>query len=449
MRPPPTPRIVAVAVLTTLASVPPGAARGQATVLPGSLTLAEAVEATLTSHPVPRSATARVDEAEAMASSARASRLPSLRLEADLTRFQEPMIVAPLHSLDLSRPPRFDETLVQGRLGLAYTLFDGGARSARIHGAEASAGAAWRGKRAAEAALLEAVATAYVGLRSARAVRTAAEAQVDAVQEELERARRQVQAGTAPRVEALRAEAALQDARAELAAADATAGLATRNLARLMGADPESVAAQALAEVDLPDLAPPGREVRNPEVDRARQQMEAAEAAVAVERGDAWPRLDARAGVVDYGTLRGDHVFEWQAGLQLSWSLFTGGARRASLDRAEARLRAARAELEEAELDAARAVDAARAAVVEADARAEALEASRAQWTEVARIETLALEAGSGVQADLLRAEARRFQAGAGLARARSDAVLARVSLARAQGVLDGPWLNRSPESRP
>ena len=442
-------RLVAMAALTTAAAVHAHPAPGQTASSRGSLTLAGAVEASLASHPVPRNAAARVDEAEAMASGARGSRLPSLRLDADLTRFQEPMIVAPLHSLDLSRPPRFDETLVQGRLGLAYPLFDGGARGARIHGAEASVRAARRGQRATEAALIEGVATAYVGLRSARAVRAAATAQVDAVREELERARRQVQAGTAPRVEALRAEAALQDARAELAAADAAVGLATRDLARLMGADPESIAARALAEVDLPDPAPPSREVTNPEVDRARQQAEAAQAAVAVERGDAWPRIDARAGVVDYGTLTGDHVFEWQAGLQLSWSLFTGGARRASLDRAEARLRAARAGLEEAELEADRAVDAARAAVVEADARAEALEAAQAQWTEVARIEALALEAGSGVQADLLRAEARRFQAGAGLARARGDAVLARVSLARAHGVLDAPWLNRIPESRP
>ncbi len=186
----------------------------------------------------------------------------------------------------------------------------------------------------------------------------------------------------------------------------------------------------------------------NPAVERARRAVQAAEAMVEVERGDGWPRLDARAGLLDFGTLTGEHVFEWQAGVQLSWPLFTGGARSASVRRAEARLQAIRAEFDEAELDAARAVDAAQAAVLEADARVEALEASVAQWTEVARIEALALDAGSGVQADLLRAQARRFQASAGLARARSDAVLARVSLARAHGTLDTRWLNRSVEAR-
>ncbi|NIP83666.1 MAG: hypothetical protein GWM90_32325, partial [Gemmatimonadetes bacterium] len=76
------------------------------------------------------------------------------------------------------------------------------------------------------------------------------------------------------------------------------------------------------------------------------------------------------------------------------------------------------------------------AGVTEADARAEALEAAVAQWTEVARIEALALEAGSGVQSDLLRAQASLFQAAAGLARARSDAAGARVAFARARGIL-------------
>lgn len=443
--PPAIPRTPAATVVTACALLLawlPAPVHGQV------LTLGEAAEAALASHPAPRGATARIDEAQEEEAAARALRLPGVQLDAELTRFQEPMIVAPLHSLDLSSPPRFDETLVQGRLGLGYTLFDGGARGARIDGAEASVLAARHGREAIEAALLEQVAMAYVNLLSARAIREAATAQTEAVQEELDRARRQVEAGAAPRVEALRADAALQDARAQLAGAEAGVGLATRNLARLMGHDPSALMERELAQPSPPDVPAPPDAAANPAVERARRAVQAAEAMVAVERGDRWPRLDARAGVLDFGTLTGDHVFEWQAGVQLSWPLFTGGARGASVRRAEARLRASRAALDEAELDAARGVDAAQAAVVEADARAEALEASLTQWTEVARIEALALDAGSGVQADLLRAQARRFQASAGLARARSDAVLARVSLARARGTLDTRWLNRSVEAR-
>lgn len=434
--------LLALNVCGVLLCLLPRTIHGQA------LTLGEAAEAALATHPATRGAVARIDEAREAERAARASRLPGVQLDAELTRFQEPMIVAPLHSLDLSSPPRFDETLVQGRLGMAYTLFDGGARGARIDGAEASVLVARQGRDAVEAALMEQVAAAYVTLLSARAVREAAAAQTEAVREELGRARQQVDAGTAPRVEALRADAALQDARAQLAAAEAGVGLATRNLARLMGEAPATLMDRELAQPRPPDVSAPPDAAVNPAVERARRAVEAAEAMVEVERGDGWPRLDARAGVLDFGTLTGEHVFEWQAGVQLSWPLFTGGARTASVRRAEARLRASRAELDEAELDVARAVDAAEAAMLEADARVEALEASLTQWTEVARIEALALEAGSGVQADLLRAEAHRFQASAGLARARSDAVLARVSLARARGTLDTRWLNRSVEAR-
>ena len=84
--------------------------------------------------------------------------------------------------------------------------------------------------------------------------------------------------------------------------------------------------------------------------------------------------------------------------------------------------------------------------MLEADELTLALNASVTQWEEVSRIEALALEARVGVQSDLLRAQAGLFQARAGYARARYDAVLARVSLARAQGVLDRNWLNNSLE---
>lgn len=410
-----------------------------------TLTLAEAAKAALATHPAMVAAEARVDGARESVAAARASRLPGLRLDANLTRHQEPMIVAPLHSLDLTTPPTFDETLVQGRLGLAYTLFDGGARSSRIEAAAAMADAATSGGRADEMALLEEVTNAYLSAATARAVRDAALAQTEAFQEELDRARRRVEAGTAARVELLRAGASLQDARAQLVGAEAGVSLSERNLARLMGVAPGTITGRDLADVELPDPddTPGGP---SPIVERAARALAAAEARVGEESAGRMPRLDAGAGLLDFGTLTGEHVFEWQAGIQVSWPLFTGGARSASVRRAEADVRAAEAELAGTQLRVEAAVDAAHTAVAEADARIEALQAAVTQWAEVARIEALALESGSGVQGDLLRAQAGLFQARAGLARARADAGRARAALARAQGVLTTSWLNREPE---
>ncbi|HUF76111.1 MAG TPA: TolC family protein, partial [Longimicrobiales bacterium] len=103
-----------------------------------ALTVTQAVHAALASHPSVSAAEARVSAAEEAGDAARAAWLPGAALEATLTRFEEPMIVAPFHSLDFTSPPRFDRTLVQGRLGAQYTLFDGGARSARIRAADAT-----------------------------------------------------------------------------------------------------------------------------------------------------------------------------------------------------------------------------------------------------------------------------------------------------------------------
>ncbi len=90
------------------------------------LTLREALASALASHPAVSAAAARVDGADAAASGARAQRLPSVATSATLTRFQEPMLVAPLHAFDPTNIPNFDRGLVRGEVGAQYTLFEGG-----------------------------------------------------------------------------------------------------------------------------------------------------------------------------------------------------------------------------------------------------------------------------------------------------------------------------------
>lgn len=442
-----TGRIAAtLAGLLVVASALPHAAAAQ------TLTILDAVDAALASHPTVAAAAARVDAAEGAGDAARAARLPGASIEGTLTRFQEPMIVAPFHSLDFSSPPTFDRTLVQGRLAMAYTLFDGGARSSRIRGANAMEDASGYGLSAAEMAVIEETASAYVGVLSARAVLDASQAQVQALREEADRAQQELDAGTAPELEVMRARASLQEALAQNASAEARVGLAVRALARQMSADPGTLSPAALADVTvttttLPRPSPADGVAKSPVVQQADRAALAAQARVSEEQAGRLPTIQAGAGVLDYGTLDTKPILEWQAGLQVSWPLFTGGARSASVRRAEAELAAARSDLEAAKLQVAQAVDAAETAVVEADARTEALELAVSQWEEVARIEALALEAGSGVQADLLRAEAGLYQARAGYARARYDAVLSRIRLARAAGTLDLNWMDEALEA--
>jgi outer membrane protein TolC len=423
---------------------------GRAQAVAAQIDLVEAVRSARETHPSVAAADARIERAIQGASGVRAERLPTLSAQASVTRFAEPMVVAPLHSLDPANPPTFDDALVQSRLQLRYSLFDGGARGARIASGAAAIDGASRAAEAVEAELIEQVVAAYVEVLTARSVREAADVRVAALEAERERVERNVVEGTAARVGLLRATATLEDARARAVTAASHVGLAERSLARRTGLPLERIAGRALAPASV---APTGRgevgvAAENPRVVEARHGITAAEARLSEERATRLPRLEASAGLLDYGTMSGDHTAEWQAGLQLSWPIFTGGLRGARIQGAEADARMAHAALEEVELRVAEAIDAAETALAEAAARRSALTEAVAQWTEVARIERLALENGSGVQSDLLRAEAGLFEATAGLARADGDVVRATVGLARARGTLNATWIERSTEDR-
>lgn len=413
-----------------------------------TLTLGEAVESALSTHPSLRSAFARAEAASQELEVARAARLPGAFLSGNVTRFDEPMVVAPLHSFDPARPPSFDNSLVQGRFALEYTLFDAGMRSSRIEGASARMEAAGFTAASSEMELIERVVESYVAVLSARAVHAAALAQLQAVEEEHTRALQRVDAGSAPELEVLRAAASLQDARAEAASGATRVGLSERSLARVMGTEPTEVAVLPLADISARPDAGAGGPSTNPVVARAERVVGGAAARLREERAGRMPSLELGAALLDFGTITGDHVAEWQAGIRLSWPVFTGGVRSASIRRAEADLRAAESDLAATRLRLAARVDAAQARTLDADERTAALESSISHWEELARIEALALDAGAGVQSDLLQAEAGLFRARAGHATARYDAVLARVELARAQGNLDRNWLNRSLEIR-
>jgi outer membrane protein TolC len=416
--------------------------------LPRELTLGEALDSALRAHPALAAADARVDAADEAAAAARGARLPAVVVTGALTRHQEPMVVAPLHSLSLATPPAFDRTLIQSQLGVQHTVYDGGASSSRTRAADAAEEATRSVRSSAEMQVLEATTGAYVAVATTRTVRDAARAQTAALTEERGRAERHVQAGSAARVELLTAEAVLQEARAEEAAAVAQVALAERTLARLMGVGDAVLAELPLVPVALRASAARGDGATSPAIRQAAQAVVVAEARLSEERATRLPSVRASAGMLDFGAWQRRHVLEWRAGIEVAWPIFTG-ARGAAVRRAGADVSAARAELDAAQLRAAQEVDEASTAVVADDARVAALSAAVTQWEEVARIQSLALEAGAGEQRDLLRAQAGLFQARAGLALASQDVVTSRLRLARVEGVLSRDWIDESMEISP
>lgn len=429
------------------------------------LRLTDALDAAIAFHPSLENAAARRASAEERVGESTARRWPNVALQYGVTHFDEPMITSPIHAFDPQNFPQFDETLAQGSLGLRYTLVDWGVRSARIDGATAGVGAADAGLRLTRMQLIERVAAAYLQLGSSRAVDDAAGARVEALAAEVARVERGVEAGTAAEVELLRATTAHQDAIAQRTATLSGVVRAERDLARLMGSDVAAIRAAVLDDPDviLPASAPDGgspatgapgpdnlsqdRRLQDdptqdhPLVARAARSAEAARATVAGERSARLPRLELNGAMLDYGTLTDTHVFEWQVGAQLSWTLFSGGQRRAAVRRAEADLRAAEAEVASRALDVRAAQDAARTSIEAADARVVALETAVRQWEELVRIEQLALDAGAGTQRDLLDAQAGLFGARAGHSQARAEAAISRIRYASARGVLTLDWI--------
>jgi outer membrane protein TolC len=416
----------------------------------------EAVRRALATHPSVGVSQAELEGSEALAAEARSARLPRLALDVGGTRYQEPMIVAPLHGFDPRRPPRFDETVFLGRLQAGWTVFDGGARQARIERARANAGAAAANAEAARSALIERTVRAYLRVRGAREVQAAHAAQVISLEAERDRATRMYAAGRVARVTVLRAEAALSRAEAARSTAGAALREAEAELARLAGVEAGEVALWSVAAAAAgPLLERPDRSesveaavASSPAVARARWRQEAASAGRQEVGAGFWPTLSLLAGYNAFAGAKESTITEWQAALQLAWPVFTGGARRAAVDRTAAELTGAAAAVRLAELEVAADVDRALTGLEEAQARALSLEAAARQFEEVAQVESLALETGAGVQSDYLRAVSDLAETRAALTEARSAVVGSHVTVARVTGKLTIDWLERMVEVR-
>jgi outer membrane protein len=451
-----SPLTVALAVLLAA-----GGARAQEA-SSDSLTLLDAVRRALATQPRVAGTRAALDAARAGLAEADAAWWPRVSLDAGITRFEEPMLVTPLHGFDpnfLLDPPDFDETIVDASLAARWTVFQGGGRRARVRAAGARVQAAAASLEGAEDATIAVAVMAYADAVAARETLVAHDLRLEALAAEHARVGKALAEGAAAGVERARADAALARARANRIVAAAELEVATGELGRVIGladAGPELAGRLVLPRVEPPDVAAesPGiAALENPAVARARSEAEAARAVADAARAAWWPDVAAQGAYVERGAAGEPDTYsgEWQVGLRLDWAVFTGGARKAQVDRAEADERQAEARLRQAELDQASQVERAAAAFEQARAREAALAEAALASAEVARVERLALDVGAGVQADWIDAQADLLEARAALVEVRAASLVAAVELARATGALDLDWLanHLAPEASP
>jgi outer membrane protein len=396
---------------------------------------------------------ARANESASLAvvGQANADKYPFIHTQASLTRFQKPMIVAPLHGLDFTNPPQFEKTLIRGDVAVGYKLFDGGARKSRMAGAEAQAAGASALEASTRSALISEVARAYLEVLTADGLLAAQRERIEALDAERRRVDLLLSEGRAARVELLRVDAARAEAEAKRVAARARLQLAERDLARLIEVTPERTRVGNLRSVGLEAAALSddwkewldAARASSPDLERAQRAVEVADAARRAAGATRAPEVDLSAAYLGYGSTAGGGSLEWQAGVGVTYPVFTGGARSNAILEANARLEQAREELRLIELEIEKGVDRALTVAVETRALVAALTESVQHQTEVARIEQLSLEAGAGTQTDYLRAEADLARARSVLVEAQHGEIAAWVELARVAGVLTQDWLER------
>lgn len=421
-----------------------------------TLTVEAAVSRALASYPAIGVSRADSDEALAGIDEAQAAWFPTIQATGVANRFEEPMAVYPIHGFRPGLIPPFDRTIYQGALSLSYTLFDGGARGARIRQAKERLVAANAVLDGTGQSVTERVVATYLDVLGRKEILDAHDRRLEALQSERMRVRQLRDVGRAAPVEILRVDAAIASAEAERVTYATALDVAEAHLARLIGGSVEETRVVHLAAVALADTTQPDGDriiaaalAANPMLEQARARHALAAAGSLAARGARYPSVALGASYNGWADSDWNDRYEWNAAAQLAMPLFTGGAIRSRVAQADAARQAAAEQLRLSEIELRQEIDRALSLVAAAHARVRSLASAVASMTEVARIESLALSAGSGMQTDYLDSEADLLAARANLAGARHREIETRVNLARITGQLSLDWLAQNLEHLP
>ena len=417
------------------------------------LTLAEAARRAHEGYPSVSSSDARLRAARSAAAASSAAYWPSLQLDASATRFEDPMLVTPLHAFDPQAAPAFEETLLQGSLKARYTLWDGGERGARIDRSRSRVESADAELAAARADVIWQVTQQYALALAAHDALAAQEQRVAALAEELDRARQLFDVGRVHELQILRARAAYAQANAERTRSETQLDVALHELGRLVGGSEVMVVSDLVPVRVIDPAIPPRHELldrayaSNPDIRRMQGEVQAASAGVKLARGAFLPDLQLVGQYDSRGSTQGSFFGEWAVGAAVSFPLFQGGARIDELERARAERESAEQLLELTRLRVAERVDRSLASLREAEAVSASLRSAVEQYAEVARAEKLALDTGAGTQTDYLTAQADLLSARAQLAETAMNRIIAWAELARVTGQLSLGWIRDNLEN--
>lgn len=316
------------------------------------------VERALQGNPSLAVSRARLAQAIALSQVREAANGPQVGLGVDLTRQHytaHGLIPAPVAGNSYSTGN------VQASLSWSPDFF--GQHAAELEAALGQARAAQADAAAAANAIATQVARSYVGLARLTGQQEVAERALAQRQEQLALTQQRVSAGLDSQVELTQSQSAVPDARTQIEALQEQITLARRQLAVLTGQAPEALnrlspSLSALTPTEVPSTLGADLLGRRPDVVAARWRIEAATQGVTVARSEFYPNVNLSA-FVGLNSLGLDRLFtagSRQLGVTpaLRLPLFDGGRLRAQLGSRQAELDAAIAQYNGLVLDAAR-----------------------------------------------------------------------------------------------
>ena len=397
-----------------------------------------------------RIAAARVSEARAVAAQVHGQRFPAFGYSANADRGRNALLGNPYTQGGGTTADGFD-----GYLGAAWELDLWGRVRRLDEAARAQYLGSIEGRRAVLLSLVAEVATAYYGLLELDEELSIARAATDSLGNSLRLFNRQLEGGTASRLDAATAEAAMASSAARIPEIEREIAIRENQICVLVGTPPGPVArGSRLSEQALPPDVPAGLPSslleRRPDVREAEFAAVAANARIGVTVGGFLPRIGLSAilgGVspeLDRITSRKAGL--WSVGAGATGPLFQGGGLHGQYDQAKQEWEVARLQYQQSALNAF--ADVANALVTRqklAEVRAQQERAVRA-YQEAATLSSERYSAGKASYDEVIESQLKLFPAQSELAQTRRDQFTAVVQLYKALG---GGWSLKDAEWSP
>jgi len=386
-------------------------------------------------------ATARVEEARALAGIARADRFPEVWADASASRSK---ISAKSQFFPLTGVP-LELTRLHAAASLSYEIDFWGRLRRLSEAARAQLLATAEGQRAVRLAVTSDVAGAYFDLRSLDAQLAVARETVSTRNDTVRLQRLRYDAGSISELDLSQAEAQLAAAEASVPALEQRRTATAQRLNVLLGRFGGAVETTGgVGRVEIPRVPaglPSELLLRRPDVVAAEQQLVAANARIGAARAGYFPSISltgtAGSESKELADLFGSGAGIWAAAAGLVQPIFQGNRVKHEVVAARARReQALTAYLKAAQTAFADVETALAARRTSAEERA-ALTRQLDALTRARRLASLRYDAGDASYLDLLEAERARFQAELALIASRRSEIDAALTLFRALG---GGW---------